>query len=87
MHTLDQQDRGDASAKQKRAFGGNVGNVDNAERDHHAERDERVDQPLHQRDRHQVPEAEQNLHLALTPHRGGGFAHPPRRSGGPIPGR
>ena len=50
----------------KAAFAREIREGEQPERDHHAQRHQAEQQPLHERDRHQVPEAGEDLHQASS---------------------
>ena len=56
-----QQRRAQAAAERERAFAGQIGKAQQAERDHDAERDKAVEQALRQRHRHEIHEAVEEI--------------------------
>ena len=59
---LRQQGAADAAAEREGAFAGEIGKIEQAERDHHGERHEGIDQALRQRDRNELDETVEDIH-------------------------
>ncbi len=57
----DQQRRAQAAAERERAFAGQVGEAQQPERDHDAERDKAIEQALRQRHRHEIDETVEEI--------------------------